>query len=64
MTLKPVGGEFVSGVKLHGGLPVPVTTCASGSAFDLVGRNVPKADGLVEAFNLAARIAERTVQGH
>jgi 4-hydroxy-L-threonine phosphate dehydrogenase PdxA len=38
--------------------------CASGSAFDIVGRNVAKADGLVEALDLAAHIAERTVQGH
>ena len=29
---------FESGVTLHGGLPVPVATCASGTAFDIVGR--------------------------
>ena len=28
---------FDSGVTLHGGLPVPVATCASGTAFDIVG---------------------------
>ena len=54
---------FDSGVTLHGGLPVPVTTCASGSAFDIVGRNIARPDGLVEAFNLAARIASRAVAG-
>jgi len=54
---------FDSGVTLHGGLPVPVATCASGSAFDIVGRNVAKPDGLVEAFKLAARIAARKVPG-
>jgi len=52
---------FDSGVTLHGGLPVPVATCASGSAFDIVGRNVAKPDGLIEAFKLAARIAARGV---
>ena len=52
---------FDSGVTLHGGLPVPVATCASGSAFDIVGRNVANPDGLIEAFKLAARIAARGV---
>ena len=50
---------FDSGVTLHGGLPVPVATCASGSAFDIVGRNVARPDGLIEAFKLAARIAAK-----
>jgi len=52
---------FDSGVTLHGGLPVPVATCASGSAFDIVGRNVAKPDGLIEAFKLAAEIAARGI---
>ena len=55
---------FDSGVTLHGGLPVPVTTCASGSAFDIVGRNVARPDGLIEAFKLAARIAAKGLAGH
>ena len=29
---------FDNGVTLHGGLPVPVATCASGTAFDIVGK--------------------------
>jgi len=52
---------FDSGVTLHGGLPVPVATCASGSAFDIAGRNVAKPDGLIEAFKLAAQIAAREI---
>ncbi len=51
---------FDSGVTLHGGLPVPVTTCASGTAFDIVGRNVANSMGLEQAFDIAARIAERS----
>ena len=51
---------FDSGVTLHGGLPVPVATCASGTAFDIVGRNVANVEGLQQAFLLAARIAART----
>jgi 4-hydroxythreonine-4-phosphate dehydrogenase len=48
---------FDRGVTLHGGLPVPVATCASGTAFDLVGRNCATPEGLQEAFDLALRIA-------
>ena len=52
---------FDSGVTLHGGLPVPVATCASGTAFDIVGRNVASSAGLEQAFDLATRIAARSV---
>ncbi len=48
---------FDTGVTLHGGLPVPVATCASGTAFDLVGRNRANPEGLQQAFELAVRIA-------
>ena len=53
---------FDSGVTLHGGLPVPVATCASGTAFDIVGRNVANSAGLEQAFDLAARIAARAMR--
>jgi 4-hydroxythreonine-4-phosphate dehydrogenase len=48
---------FESGVTLHGGLPVPVTTPASGSAFDIAGKGVAGIDGLRAAFDLNARMA-------
>ncbi len=51
---------FERGVTLHGGLPVPVATCASGTAFDIVGRNVASVEGLQAAFDLAVAIAERS----
>jgi hypothetical protein len=54
---------FERGVTLHGGLPVPVATCASGTAFDIVGRNVGNPEGLQEAFDLAAAIASRAHPG-
>ena len=50
---------FDRGVTLHGGLPVPVATCASGTAFDIVGKGVANAEGLQAAFDLAVRIAAR-----
>ena len=48
---------FESGVTLHGGLPVPVATPASGSAFDIAGQGVARIDGLRAAFDLCARMA-------
>lgn len=49
---------FDSGVTVLGGLPVPVTTCASGTAFDIVGKGVAKADGLRQALAINVRIAK------
>ena len=48
---------FESGVTLHGGLPVPVATPASGSAFDIAGQGVARIDGLQAAFDLCVRMA-------
>jgi 4-hydroxythreonine-4-phosphate dehydrogenase len=48
---------FDSGVTLHGGLPVPVATPASGSAFDIAGRGVARIDGLRAAFDLCVKMA-------
>ncbi|MEO8249385.1 MAG: 4-hydroxythreonine-4-phosphate dehydrogenase PdxA [Burkholderiales bacterium] len=48
---------FDRGVTLHGGLPVPVVTSASGSAFDIAGKGIANIEGLQEAFNLALRMA-------
>ena len=48
---------FDRGVTLHGGLPVPVVTSASGSAFDIAGKGIANIEGLQEAFNLAVRMA-------
>jgi len=48
---------FERGVTLHGGLPVPVTTPASGSAFDIAGKGIARIEGLREAFALNARMA-------
>jgi 4-hydroxythreonine-4-phosphate dehydrogenase len=50
---------FESGVTLHGGLPVPVATSASGSAFDIAGRGVARVDGLQQAFDLCVRMARQ-----
>jgi 4-hydroxythreonine-4-phosphate dehydrogenase len=48
---------FERGVTLHGGLPVPVCTPASGSAFDIAGQGIARAEGLQAAFELAVKMA-------
>jgi 4-hydroxythreonine-4-phosphate dehydrogenase len=48
---------FDSGVTVLGGLPVPFTTCASGTAFDIVGKGVAKVEGLRQALAINARMA-------
>jgi 4-hydroxythreonine-4-phosphate dehydrogenase len=50
---------FERGVTLHGGLPVPVATSASGSAFDIAGKGIARIEGLQHAFDLAVRIASQ-----
>ncbi|MEY4751303.1 MAG: hypothetical protein RIQ60_3517 [Pseudomonadota bacterium] len=51
---------FERGVTLHGGLPVPVSTPASGSAFDIAGQGIARVDGLKAAFELNVRMAGAT----
>jgi 4-hydroxythreonine-4-phosphate dehydrogenase len=48
---------FERGVTLHGGLPVPVATPASGSAFDIAGQGIARIDGMRAAWELAVRMA-------
>jgi len=48
---------FDRGVTLLGGLPVPVATCASGSAFDIAGKGTANVEGLQQAFDLVVRMS-------
>ena len=50
---------FERGVTLLGGLPIPITTCASGTAFDIAGKGIANFAGLQQAFEIAARMAAR-----
>jgi len=52
---------FERGVTLHGGLPVPVATSASGSAFDIAGRGVAGIAGLQHALELCVRMAAQAL---
>ncbi|SHI07864.1 PdxA family dehydrogenase [Pollutimonas bauzanensis] len=55
IAMKLIG--FDQGVTLHGGLPVPVVTSASGSAFDIAGKGIANIEGLQQAFDLCVRMA-------
>jgi 4-hydroxythreonine-4-phosphate dehydrogenase len=54
---------FDRGVTVLGGLPVPVTTCAHGTAYDIVGRNAANPVPLANALALAIRMAMRSAAG-
>ncbi|MGO4577176.1 4-hydroxythreonine-4-phosphate dehydrogenase PdxA [Cupriavidus sp. 2TAF22] len=47
---------FEVGVTVEGGLPIPVTTPAHGTAYDIVGRGAATADAMTNAFDLACRM--------
>ena len=49
---------FERGVTLHGGLPVPVATSASGSAYDIAGQGVANVEGLQAAFDLCVAMTK------
>jgi 4-hydroxythreonine-4-phosphate dehydrogenase len=55
IAMKMIG--FEGGVTVLGGLPVPVTTCASGTAFDIVGRGEANVEGLKNALAINKRMA-------
>jgi len=48
---------FEQGVTLLAGLPVPVATCASGTAFDIAGKGTARVDGLQQAFDLVVAMS-------
>ena len=50
---------FDEGVTLLGGLPVPVATCASGTAFDIAGKGTANVEGLQQAFDIVVRMSGR-----
>ncbi len=50
---------FDVGVTVEGGLPIPITTPAHGTAYDIVGQGVAKITAMTHAFELACRMGER-----
>ena len=49
---------FDSGVTVQGGLPMPITTPAHGTAYDIAGRGIANAGAMTNAFELACRMGE------
>ncbi|SDV46562.1 4-hydroxythreonine-4-phosphate dehydrogenase PdxA [Chitinasiproducens palmae] len=47
---------FDIGVTVQGGLPIPVTTPAHGTAYDIVGKGIAQTTAMVNAFDLACRM--------
>jgi len=48
---------FHKGVTVCGGLPIPITTPAHGTAFDIAGKGVANPGAIKEAFRLLTRLA-------
>ncbi len=48
---------FERGITIHAGLPIPITTPAHGTAFDIAGRGSARPDGLEAAYRTACRMA-------
>ena len=49
---------FDRGVTVQGGLPLPVTTPAHGTAFDIAGKNVANLEPTLNSFKIALTMAE------
>ena len=47
---------FEQGVTVHGGLPIPITTPAHGTAYDIVGQGTANPQAMRNAFDLAVRM--------
>jgi 4-hydroxythreonine-4-phosphate dehydrogenase len=53
---------FEKGVTVHGGLPIPITTPAHGTAYDIVGQNLANPQAMFNAFDLACRMGQHHMQ--
>ncbi|SDS84980.1 4-hydroxythreonine-4-phosphate dehydrogenase PdxA [Microlunatus soli] len=59
IAMKLIG--FDRGVTVQGGLPVPITTPAHGTAFDIVGTNSADLGATRNAFGLAVKLARQQI---
>ena len=50
---------FERGVTVQGGLPIPITTPAHGTAYDIVGKGIANDSAMCQAFVIACRMAEK-----
>ena len=47
---------FEKGVTVQGGLPIPITTPAHGTAFDIVGKNKANVSAMLESLKLLLKL--------
>jgi 4-hydroxythreonine-4-phosphate dehydrogenase len=52
---------FDQGVTLHGGMPVPITTPAHGTAFGKAGEGRANPEAMIRAFQIACQLAEKNM---
>ena len=48
---------FDRGVTVQGGMPIPITTPAHGTAFDIAGKNVANLEPTIQSFKIALNIS-------
>jgi 4-hydroxythreonine-4-phosphate dehydrogenase len=53
---------FSQGVTVQGGLPIPITTPAHGTAYDIAGQGKANVDATANAFEMAARMGRARLQ--
>ena len=49
---------FDRGVTVQGGLSVPITTPAHGTAFDIAGKNIANLDPTLQSFKIALKMSQ------
>ena len=49
---------FDRGVTVQGGLPIPITTPAHGTAFDIAGQNLANLEPTIQSFKIALTMAQ------
>ena len=54
---------FEKGVTLHGGMPVPITTPAHGTAFGRAGEGRANPEAMIRAFQVACELADKGKKG-
>jgi len=52
---------FSRGVTVQGGLPIPITTPAHGTAFDIAGKGSANVGAIAQAFQIACRMGQSNV---
>jgi 4-hydroxythreonine-4-phosphate dehydrogenase len=59
IALKLLG--FERGVTILGGMPIPITTPAHGTAYDIQGKGIADPSATIQAFRTLVMLAERQV---